>query len=62
MKNLVERTEEYLNDALPNEEYFTNEEKEVAAKILETLKGTYIIRATQVLEFCKKSLQLQRIN
>ncbi len=33
------------------------QEKEVALKILDNLKGTVVIRATSILEFCLKAIQ-----
>lgn len=40
----------------------TDQEKEVALKILKDLEGILVIRATYILEFCLKAIQYSKVN
>lgn len=40
----------------------TEQEKEVALKILTDLEGTLVIRATSILEFCLKAIQYSKVD
>lgn len=42
---------------LEKEGLITNNEKEIAQKILNDLEGTLVLRATSILEFCLKAVQ-----
>lgn len=42
-------------------EYLTEKEREIALKILNDLDGTLVIRATSILEFCKKAVQYSTV-
>ncbi|MBO0538536.1 hypothetical protein EXQ27_07710 [Clostridium botulinum] len=39
----------------------TEEEREIAQKLLNDLEGTLVIRATSILEFCLKAIQFSKI-
>lgn len=39
----------------------TEEEKEIALKILNDLEGTLVIRATSILELCLKAIQYSKV-
>ncbi len=40
----------------------TEQEKEIATKILTDLEGTLVIRATYILEFCLNAIQYSEVN
>ncbi|GAB6170049.1 hypothetical protein JCM1393_25090 [Clostridium carnis] len=46
--------------ALEREE-LSNEEKEIALKILKDLEGTLVIRANSILKFCLKAIQYNKV-
>lgn len=45
------------SNELEVEGIITEEEKEIAQKILKDLEGTLVIRATSILNFCVKAIQ-----
>lgn len=49
-----------LKGNLENEP-LTNNEKEIALKVLSDLEGTLVIRATSILEFCLKAVQYSKV-
>lgn len=60
-KNRLEEIIKYLKN-YENDPKITQEEKEVALNILQNLKGTTVIRATKILNFCLAAIEFSKID